>query len=123
MHMFRAVARLDVVTFNNDAVLDQINQVAPQNSHSSVAWDTISSIIDIFSMAVRLTSQSAVLISVVNDQPDGPLLAFLSCLPAFSRFLTQGSRFVSPSGGELLSFTTRLCSKSCHDSLGRDCQR
>ncbi|KAF8920579.1 P-loop containing nucleoside triphosphate hydrolase protein [Mucidula mucida] len=74
MHMFRVVSRLDLVTFNDDAVQEQISQVAPANSHSSVAWDTITSLLNIFTTALRLISQSAILIRVVRDQPDGHYL-------------------------------------------------
>ncbi|KAK0202956.1 P-loop containing nucleoside triphosphate hydrolase protein [Desarmillaria ectypa] len=78
IHMFHAVARLDLPTFDDPAVQKQLEQTSAVDSGSTVAWGTVNAIVNIFSTAVQLVSQLVVLIRVVHDQPDGPLIAILS---------------------------------------------
>ncbi|KAK0432902.1 P-loop containing nucleoside triphosphate hydrolase protein [Armillaria borealis] len=78
IHMFHAVARLDLPTFDDPAVQKQLEQTSAVDSGSTVAWGTINAIVNIFSTAVQLVSQLVVLVRVVYDQPDGPLIAILS---------------------------------------------
>ncbi|XP_006454827.1 hypothetical protein AGABI2DRAFT_182792 [Agaricus bisporus var. bisporus H97] len=85
VHMFHAMARLDLPTFDDPKVQRQLELSFPTSSRSSIAWDTVTMILHLISTAIQLISQLSVLIRVLNDQRDGPLLAFLS----FSEALFQ----------------------------------
>lgn len=77
-HIFHAMVRLDVPTFDDPAVQRQIEQTLPKYAHSSTAFDAVTSTLRLFTAAIQLISQLSVLISVLKDQTDGPLLASLS---------------------------------------------
>ncbi|KAG6885030.1 hypothetical protein C0993_006446 [Termitomyces sp. T159_Od127] len=78
MHTFRAMGRLDVPTFDDDAVQRQLEQSVSPSSHTTIAWETISTTLSGLAMLLQLVSQFSVLISVLRDQRDGTLLAMLS---------------------------------------------
>lgn len=88
IYMFRATARLDVPTFNDNGVQDKLQKAASGGTRSTVAWDAIQSIVGVFGTLTSLISQTFVLVQVVRGQPDGPLLALVACLPHFTRFLS-----------------------------------
>ncbi|KAJ3574984.1 hypothetical protein NP233_g1402 [Leucocoprinus birnbaumii] len=78
VHMYHAMARLDLPTFDDPKVQRQLESSFPQSSRSSIAWDTVTMIFHIVTTAIQLVSQLSVLLRVLNDQQDGPLLAMLS---------------------------------------------
>ncbi|KAG6919464.1 hypothetical protein DXG01_005723 [Tephrocybe rancida] len=78
VHTFNAMGRLDVPTFDDDAVQRQLEQSISPLSHTTVAWDTVATTLSGFTTLLQLTSQLSVLVSVLRDQRDGPLLAVLS---------------------------------------------
>ncbi|KAF5355839.1 hypothetical protein D9756_004318 [Leucocoprinus leucothites] len=84
--------RLDLPTFDDPKVQRQLESSFPQSSRSSIAWDTVTMIFHITSTAIQLVSQLSVLIGVLNDQQDGPLLAMLS----FAEALFQRSAIREP---------------------------
>ncbi|KAG5646916.1 hypothetical protein DXG03_001992 [Asterophora parasitica] len=97
VHSFGAMARLDVPTFNDDAVHRQLEQAVAPNSHSSIAFDTLQTVVYGLTTLLQLLSQFSVLVGVLRGQRDGPLLAVLS----FSQVLFQWSaskRWFDPSG-------------------------
>ncbi len=96
--MFHAVARLDLPTFDDPAVQKQLEQTSAVDSGSTVAWGTVNAIVNIFSTAVQLVSQLVVLIRVVYDQPDGPLIAILSFGQALFQNEGRHSRTINTSG-------------------------
>lgn len=105
VHMFHAMARLDLPTFDDPKVQRQLESSFPASSLSSIAWDTVTMIFHIMSTAVQLISQLSVLIRVLNNQRDGPLLALLS----FSEALFQRSAIREPffhRGGEYFFSST-----------------
>jgi hypothetical protein len=106
--MYHAMARLDLPTFDDPKVQRQLESSFPTSSRSSIAWDTVTMIFHIMTTAIQLVSQLSVLIRVLNNQQDGPLLAFLS----FTEALFQRSAIREPffhRGGK--SFSTLL---TCH---------
>lgn len=106
VHMFHAMARLDLPTFDDPKVQRQLESSFPQSSRSSIAWDTVTMISHIMTTVVQLASQLSVLVRVLNDQQDGPLLALLS----FAEALFQRSAIREPffhRGGKHLS--TQMC--------------
>lgn len=108
VHMYHAMARLDLPTFDDPKVQRQLESSFPTSSRSSIAWDTVTMIFHIMTTAIQLVSQLSVLIRVLNNQQDGPLLAFLS----FTEALFQRSAIREPffhRGGK--SFSTLL---TCH---------
>ncbi|KAG6819629.1 hypothetical protein H0H93_010049 [Arthromyces matolae] len=78
LHSFRAMARLDVPAFDDDAVQRQLEQSVAPNSHTTIAWDTVRTSLAGVAMLIQLISQLSVLVSVLRGQRDGPLLAVLS---------------------------------------------
>ncbi|KAF9229816.1 P-loop containing nucleoside triphosphate hydrolase protein, partial [Gyrodon lividus] len=84
-HIFHAMARLDVPTSEDPAVQRQLESAWSTSWKSSVAWETIEVTSNVLMTIIRLLSQVSVLIGVLRDQQDGPLLAVLS----FSQSLFQ----------------------------------
>lgn len=84
-HIFHAMARLDLPTFEDPAVRRQLESAWSTSWKSSVAWDTIQMTSSVLMTTIRLLSQLSVLISVLRNQRDGTLLALLS----FSQSLFQ----------------------------------
>ncbi|KAF9014908.1 P-loop containing nucleoside triphosphate hydrolase protein [Cyathus striatus] len=95
VHIFHAMARLDVPTFDDAAVQRQLEQSFPPNSRSSIAWDTVVMALHMMSTMLQLTSQLSVLIGVLKDQRDGPLLAVLSFSHALFQWTTVRKPFIS----------------------------
>lgn len=86
VHIFHAMARLDVPTFDDDAVQRQLEQSFSPSSRSSIAWDAIVMTIQIYGTALQLISQVSVLAGVLRGQRDGFLLAILSFSYGFFRW-------------------------------------
>jgi hypothetical protein len=78
IHTFHAMARLDVPTFEDNAVKRQLEQAVSPNSRTTVAWDTVNLALNLGSAAIGLISQLSVLLDVLRGQPDGLLLTSLS---------------------------------------------
>lgn len=70
-HIFRAMARLDVPTFDDPAVQRQMESAWSTTGRSSVCWDTIQLASGVMSTLMRLFSQVSVLMSVLHNQRDG----------------------------------------------------
>lgn len=110
VHIFHAMARLDVPTFGDDAVQRQLEQSFSPNSRSSIAWDTIVMAIQIYSTALQLISQVSVLTGVLRGQRDGFLLAALSFSYAFFRWSSTKRINYIRSGGNLKPSLSICCS-------------
>lgn len=78
IRLFSAITRLDVPTFTDPIVQRQIEYAIPPNSRSSIAWDTVVVALRMAGAVVQLLSQLSVLVAVLRNQRDGPLLAVLS---------------------------------------------
>lgn len=83
VHIFHAMARLDVPTFEDPAVQRQIELSLPKHAHSSTAFDAVTATTRVITTAIQLISQFMILLNVLKDQPDGPLLAIFSFAHAF----------------------------------------
>ncbi|GLB36684.1 putative (ABC) transporter [Lyophyllum shimeji] len=91
IHSFRAMARLDVPTFEDDAVQRQLEQAVAPMSHTTIAWDTVATTLRAVTTVVQLVSQLSVLASVLSGQRDGVTLALLSCAQTvFARTVAKG---------------------------------
>lgn len=100
VHMFHAVSRLDVPTFDDMAVQRQIEQALSGGpSSSSVAWSLVSKVAKLGGMMVQLVSQVGVLVKVLGGQRDGYLLAVLSFGQAIFRWTNRKTPYVE-AGGE-----------------------
>jgi hypothetical protein len=77
-HLFRSMARLDVPTFEDSAVQRQLESAVSSPMGSSVAWATIQMVTNIVMTTIRLISEISVLFTVLREQQDGLLLAFIS---------------------------------------------
>ena len=98
MYMFRVVSRLDVPTFNDNLVQEQLAQAVAQSSSSTVVAEVVTNIMFLSRTMLSLLSQSAVLISVLRDQPDGALLAVIACLPHLVT-LVSSDHYMTERGG------------------------
>lgn len=81
--MFRSTARLDVPTYDDPAVQRQLEQSVSPNASSTIAWDTISTALNLSNTWVRVITQLMVMLNVLRDQQDGTLLASLSFFKMF----------------------------------------
>ncbi|KAF9062259.1 P-loop containing nucleoside triphosphate hydrolase protein [Rhodocollybia butyracea] len=80
VHGFGVLARLDVPTYDEPLIRQQISRAFSVTSGQSIVWRTVVHCVHIGSTAVMLVSQLSVLFRVLKDQQDGPLLALLSFL-------------------------------------------
>ncbi|KAJ3494656.1 hypothetical protein NLJ89_g10762 [Agrocybe chaxingu] len=94
VHIFHAVVRLDVPTYDDPAVQHQLEQAFPKSPHSTIAFDAVSATLRLFSTAIQLTSQLSVLVSVLSNQPDGPLLVLLCLAHAFFQWAKVDKPFI-----------------------------
>ena len=80
LHIFHAMARLDVPTFQDPIVQRQLEEAYSsfRFGRSSFAWETVVMTIRLSTSLLQLATQVTVLIGVLQGQRDGPLLAFLS---------------------------------------------
>lgn len=101
-HVFRANVRLDVPTFDDGAVQRQLEETAPRNSRSSIAWDTVVLAARISSTFLRLFSEVTVLVTVLHEQRDGLLLAAL-CFAQSAAAWMSVRKTMHPGGGMLSS--------------------
>ncbi|KAI0079057.1 P-loop containing nucleoside triphosphate hydrolase protein [Panus rudis PR-1116 ss-1] len=84
VHLFRARARLDVPTYESEAVQAQLEAASHTGNGQSVAWSTLTSASYTVSSAIQLFSQFSVLWNVLKGQMDGPLLATLAGIHALT---------------------------------------
>ncbi|KIY45697.1 P-loop containing nucleoside triphosphate hydrolase protein [Fistulina hepatica ATCC 64428] len=104
IHLFHALSRLDLPTFEDSAIQRQIQQSFSPDSRSSIAWDAARMSLSVLSTVVRLLSQLVVLMGVLREQRDGMLLALLS----FAHSLFSMSNFKRGfSGGGVWAATTK----------------
>ncbi|KAF8198977.1 P-loop containing nucleoside triphosphate hydrolase protein [Pholiota molesta] len=82
LHIFAAVVRLDVPTYDDPAVQRQLEQ-SFNTPHSTVAYQAIAVALRVLSTAIQLLSQLSVLYAVLRNHPDAPLLILLCCTTAF----------------------------------------
>lgn len=105
VHIFHAMARLDLPTFEDPAVQRQLEAASSGRHRNSVAWDTVEMITGIGTNVIRLASQLGVLASVLQSQRDGIPLAFLSFSLRIFDWMNTSKSFFSP-GGMAKSFPT-----------------
>lgn len=117
VHLFKANARLDVPTFEDEAIQRQLEDASHINGQV-VAWSTLRSIYTFCSTLVQLISQTAVLIQVVKDRPDGMILASISVAHSLGQFVHYQTS--APMSGGMSSHTSFHSSyRLCVGSLGR----
>ena len=98
VHIFHAMARLDVPTFADDLIQRQIEQSLPTNSHSNIVWDTVQRISHIITTILQLASQFSVLINSLRGQNDATLLTTLCFAHGLLQCLNLGHRYASAAG-------------------------
>ena len=89
VHTFHALARLDVPTFTDPVVSQQLNAVIPDRARTMAPWSAISAAVGLASLLVHIFSECIVLIGVLRHQPDRALLAGIM---VFNHFLAIMSR-------------------------------
>jgi len=89
-HVFHAVARLDLPTWDDPAVSSQIAALFP-SSPLAVSWAVILTFVNTVCAVVRMCSQTAILFGVLRGQKDGfsfALLTFSSNLASYLNYST-----------------------------------
>lgn len=97
-HIFHSMSRLDVPTFEDPAVQQQMEAAWSTSGRSSVCWETIQMTSSVASTLIRLFSQVSVLISVLYNQRDGPLLTILSFGDSIFQWVSARRRFIDTGG-------------------------
>lgn len=92
------MSRLDVPTFEDPAVRRQLEATWTTSGQSSVCWETIQMASGVASTLIRLISQVSVLISVLKNQRDGPLLTILSFGDSVFQWASARRRFIDTGG-------------------------
>ncbi|KAH9164213.1 HlyB/MsbA family ABC transporter [Lactarius sanguifluus] len=90
-HIFHAMARLDVPTWDDPVVSAQIDALVPRGENT-VPWVAIMNLVNTGSTLLRMFSQTAVLFGILREQSDGLLLCLLS-------FASDATSFFSFSNG------------------------
>lgn len=98
VHIFYAMSRLDVPTFDDPAVQRQLQQAIPSHAHGGIAFRAVTTTLRVFATAIQLLSQLSVLINLLKGQPDGFLLAILSFAHGFAQWTKTNKPFISGSG-------------------------
>lgn len=105
VHLFAARARLDVPTFEDPAVQRQLDTASHVNGQS-VAWGTFTMLSGLMTTAIKVITQTSVLIRVLKDQPDGPMLAIVSFAPEATQWLQWQKFNLHGGGGGVLSLNS-----------------
>lgn len=98
-HLFEANARLDVPTFENEAVQAQLEAASSGAGRFSIAWNTLTMVLGVFSTAVQLFSQASVLWQTLSSQMDGHLLAAVGLVQSLTEVIQWKSRGALRDGG------------------------
>ncbi|KAK7688165.1 hypothetical protein QCA50_008535 [Cerrena zonata] len=91
-HLFEARARLDVPTFENEAIQAQLEAASTGGGHFSIAWGTFTMLLGVFTTAVQLISQVSVLWHTLSSQMDGHLLAAVGLFQSLAEVVQWKSR-------------------------------
>ena len=103
--IFRAMARLDVPTWDDPAVSSQISALRPDFPDTdTVAWAAIVTLVETGSAFIRMFSEALVLFRVLREQGDGTLLVLVSLASeVFSLFAFRGSFNLGDGMSDILS--------------------
>lgn len=93
------MARLDVPTFDDPVIQRQLEKAFPPHGRSSIAWDTVTMAMHIFSTIIQVVSQAFVLVGVLRDQRDGLLLALISFAHTLLQWIGMANNIFN-AGGE-----------------------
>ena len=91
-HVFHATARLDVPTWDDPAVVSQINALYPRTSNT-ISWAVILTFVETISAVIRMTSQTVILFSVLRGQQDGLLYALLTFSSNLVSYLSYSTTY------------------------------
>ena len=99
VHIFHAMSRLDVPTFDDPAIQRQLQQAVPtDHANATIAFRAVTTTLRVFATVIQVLSQLSVLINLLKGQPDGILLAFLSFAHGFIQWIKTNKPFISASG-------------------------
>ncbi|EPQ61192.1 P-loop containing nucleoside triphosphate hydrolase protein [Gloeophyllum trabeum ATCC 11539] len=101
LHIFHAMARLDVPTFEDTAVQRQLEATYTRFG-SSVAWEVIQTLFSVATVAVQLVSQVSVLVAVMHGQAEGPLISSLALLQTVFEYMSMKRMIVQPGNRKYL---------------------
>ena len=86
-HIFHAMARLDVPTWDDPAVASQINALSPRRPSRTISWAVIVTFVETVSVVLRMLSQTVVLFGVLRGHKEGFLFALLTLASHFVSYL------------------------------------
>jgi len=114
------MARLDLPTYEDDLIQQQLQQSVSHSTRSSIAWDVVSTFLKIGSSAIRLISELYVLMRILEDQQDGNLLLLLACGQLFLEWYGKYRGMLERRGSKSFMLTCRpnvnmFTSLGCHN--------
>ncbi|KAI9437634.1 HlyB/MsbA family ABC transporter [Lactarius indigo] len=101
--IFHSMARLDVPTWDDPSVSSQLRQNTPDTE--SIALSAIMTLVETGSAFLRMFSEGAVLLRVLQDQGDGPLLVLASLASEAVAFFAFRSGFILSLGNTWAAIT------------------
>ncbi|KAH8799497.1 P-loop containing nucleoside triphosphate hydrolase protein [Flagelloscypha sp. PMI_526] len=82
-------ARLDVPTFDDAAVRRQLQTLETRGNRSTVVYESLTLTVRLGGQLLRLVTEASILMRVLREQPDGPLLAALSFANSVAPWITS----------------------------------
>ncbi|KAF5351573.1 hypothetical protein D9758_007222 [Tetrapyrgos nigripes] len=98
------MARLDVPTFSDPSLQRQMQSAFGMNVGNDLAMSTVTRTMNIVTSGTRLVSQLGVLLSVLRDQTDGPLLAVICFVQTIFQHWRRDQSWIK---SEVYAATTR----------------
>lgn len=89
LHTFRAFARVDVPTFADRSVREQLHEAASDHSDRTVVFSMFRLVTQIVSGSVQLGTEMYVLLNALKDQKHGQLLALVTLVVESIAYLTK----------------------------------
>ncbi|TFK47933.1 P-loop containing nucleoside triphosphate hydrolase protein [Heliocybe sulcata] len=95
LHIFHALARLDLPTYEDTSVQRQI-EASYSRSGNGPAWDVIRTSAGLASIVMQIVSQLTVLIAVLREQPEGALLTTIALVQTTFEYLSLKHMVIPP---------------------------
>ncbi|KZT24691.1 P-loop containing nucleoside triphosphate hydrolase protein [Neolentinus lepideus HHB14362 ss-1] len=95
LHIFHALARLDLPTYEDTSVQRQI-EASYSRSGYGPAWDAVKTVATLGSTVMQIVSQLTVLVAVLREQPEGPLLTSIAVVQTTIEYLSLRRYIVPP---------------------------
>ena len=100
LYVVNALTRLDIPTYEDPRINSQLHPLIwsyLEEDDMPNVWDLLCTMLDVFTIAISLLTQTGILMKVMQKQEDGWSMVFLSSAPLVMKWM-QERRFENPSG-------------------------